>query len=297
MSVINSFAREYSEWRRRTFPPSVADLHWRHEFIATRFEQIEQSISNRFPETAATPAQQAEILSVLRLLEPKKAVERKKIRVGSAGDGGYIQIDDLEGISHALSFGVSDNDSWDLAMAKAGIPVEQFDHSVEKAPSSHPLLHFHRKMITADATPETMTLRDLVAKHSKLATPDVILKIDIEGWEWEVFDRAPEASLSKLAQIICEFHNLSRLTDPAFRARARRVFEKLGKNFAPVHVHGNNCGRLCNISNIALPDFLEITFVNRSRCSFVETSETFPTPLDAPNRPDRADFALGTFRF
>jgi FkbM family methyltransferase len=165
------------------------------------------------------------------LLEPKKVVDYKKIRVGNEGDGGYVQIDDLEGISHALAFGVSGNDSWDLAMAKAGIPVEQFDHAIERAPSSHPLLHFHRKMISVDATAETATLSDLVVEHSKLGAPDLILKIDIEGCEWEVFDRATDAVLSRLAQVVCEFHDLSHLTAPAFRARARRVFEKLDKHF------------------------------------------------------------------
>jgi hypothetical protein len=95
----------------------------------------------------------------------------------------------------------------------------------------------------------------------------------------------------------CEFHDLSRLTDPAFRARARRVFEKLDKHFAPVHVHGNNCGRLRIISNIPLPDFLEVTFASRGRYSFTETNEVFPTSLDTPNYPDSADIVLGAFRF
>jgi FkbM family methyltransferase len=235
MSVINDFKKMYHEWRRQSLPPSNADIHSRHEVIVRRLDQIEQAITNRFPETVSWPAQQGEILAVLRLLEPKKVVDYKKIRVGSEGGGGYVQIDDLEGISHALAFGVSGNDSWDLAMAKAGIPVEQFDHAIERAPSSHPLLHFHRKVISVDATAETATLSDLVAEHSKPGAPDLILKIDIEGCEWDVFDRATDAVLSRLAQVICEFHDLSHLTAPAFRARARRVFEKLDKHFAPVH--------------------------------------------------------------
>jgi FkbM family methyltransferase len=298
MSVTDKLKKMYLEWRRQRFPPSIADIHWRHEFVATRLEQIERAISKKLPETASTPALQAEILTVLRLLEPKKVVDHNKTRVGSVHDGGYVQVDDLEGISHALSFGVSDNDSWDLAMAEAGIPVEQFDHSVDKAPSSHPLLHFHRKMISVDVRVETATLPDLAAEHSKLSTtPDLILKMDIEGCEWEVFDQAPEATLSKFSQIMCEFHDLSRLTNFEFRARARRVFEKLDKYFAPVHIHGNNCRMLCNVSNIPLPDVLEITFASRGRYFFEESNETYPTPLDAQNDPNRPDLVLGTFKF
>ena len=51
------------------------------------------------------------ILETLRLLRPQKVEGSNKIRVGTVGDGGYVQIDDLVGVRHALSFGVSDNDS------------------------------------------------------------------------------------------------------------------------------------------------------------------------------------------
>jgi len=136
-----------------------------------------------------------------------------------------------------------------------------------------------------------------VATHSKLDAPDLILKIDIEGCEWDVFDHATDAALSKLAQIICEFHDLSHLTDPVFRSRAQRVLEKLDKHFAPVHVHANNFGRLCNVANIPLPDVLEVTFASRCRYSFTQSTETFPTPLDMPNLPQVADIMLGSFRF
>lgn len=295
--MLEEFAKKYHQWRRRTLPPPISDIEWRHKTVVDRLDHIEQTITNRFLQTTSTPAQQREIVDVLRLLEPKAVAEFKKIRVGSAGDGGYVQIDDLAGVSHALSFGISDNDDWDLVMAKAGVPVEQFDHSVEKAPSSHPLLHFHRKMIAVEASAQSATLPNLVAEHSRSSEADVILKIDIEGCEWDVFDDASADVLSKLCQIVCEFHDLSHLTDPLFRTRARRVLAKLTEHFAPIHVHGNNSARLCNIANIPVPDVLEITFVSRRRYRFVESSEIFPTSLDAPNAPHVPDIRLGSFRF
>jgi hypothetical protein len=297
MAVFSHFVKRLHHWRRRFLPPSSAEIRWRHELICARLDKIEKTISNRFPETTLSPRLQGEILTVLRLLEPKKIGDYVKVRVGSDGDGGYVQIDDLVGISHAFSFGIADNDDWDLAMAKAGIPVEQFDHSVENAPSSHPLLHFHHKMISTKATAETATVAELVTEHSKLSTPDLILKMDIEDGEWDVLDDVPEAILTKFAQIVCEFHNLSHLANFAFRDRARRVFEKLDRYFIPVHVHGNNCCELVNVCNIPLPDFLEVTFASRARYSFVESNETFPTALDAPNCPHLAPIVLGTFRF
>jgi FkbM family methyltransferase len=299
MSLINAFKKTFHVWRYRILPPSRAYISWRLDQISGRLDQISgrlDQIGGRLDQISGR-LDQTEILAVLRLLEPKKASDYAKIRVGTNGDGGYVQLDDLKGISHALSFGVADNDDWDLAMAKAGVPVEQFDHSIERAPSKHPLLHFHRKMISVDATAETATLPDLVAEHSRAIPPDLILKMDIENSEWDILDYTPEAILAKFAQIVCEFHNLSHLSDLTFRARAHRVFGKLHRLFAVVHVHGNNCCRSVNVCNIALPDLLEVTFASRSRYSFLESNETFLTPLDTPNCPNVPSIVLGTFRF
>src|SRR5258708_3889681 len=69
--------------------------------------------------------QQKEILDLIRLLEPHKASDCRKIRVGCLGDGGYVQLDDLKNVTRAFSFGIGNNDQWDLAIAKRGVPVEQ----------------------------------------------------------------------------------------------------------------------------------------------------------------------------
>lgn len=181
-------------------------------------------------------------------------------------------------------------------MAQAGVPVEQFDHSIEKAPPTHPLLNFHRKMITLETSESTASLPDLIGQFSNEGA-DLILKMYIEGWEWDVLDAADDEELSKLAQILCEFHHLSRLDRPDFGARTRRVFEKLSRQFAPVHIHANNCGAICNVMNVPMPDFIEVTFVSRSRYKTKDSDEIFPTPLDAPNDCRFADIFIGTFRF
>jgi hypothetical protein len=294
------FRKKCRTWLHHIFPASRAYTNRRFDQVCARMDARIDALEGRY-QFAEAPGGllevQQKILAVLRLLEPRRAVDYAKIRVGTNGDGGYVQLDDMEGISHALSFGVGDNDDWDVAMAKAGIAVEQFDHTIAEAPSHHPLLHFHRKMISVNAGTEAMTVSDLVARYSKLATPDLILKIDIENSEWDIFDRMDGDVLSKFAQIACEFHNLSHLTRSEFRDRAHRVLDKLRKYFYPIHVHGNNCCGIANICNITVPDLLEVSYASRARYSFVESNETFPTPLDAPNCPKIPSIVLGTFRF
>ena len=195
---MEHLARFYLNWRRRALPPSVADIEWRHDLVAGRLDEMAGRLDEIGPALmllhAPTAEEQRDVLEVLRMLEPMRVEGFEKIRVGAAGDGGYVQISDLDGITQALSFGIADEDSWDLAMAQAGVPVQQLDHSVERAPSTHPLLTFHRKMIGTQSSAESATLAELVAAYSKGGAPDIILKIDIEGCEWEVFAEADDAT-------------------------------------------------------------------------------------------------------
>jgi len=75
------------------------------------------------------------------------------------------------------------------------------------------------------------------------------------------------------------------------------VFEKLAKDFAVVHVHGNNVVPFVAIDNVPTPQIIEITYANRHRYSFQECKEVFPTALDSPNIPGRSDLFLGRFAF
>ena len=242
--------------------------------------------------------QQEEILQLLRLLEPHKASGFRKVRIGNpAGDCGYVLLDDLKNLTRAFSFGVANDDSWDLAIAQRGIPVEQFDPGFEQAPSKHPLLHFHRKAVTAQSTEETVSLQDLVNQYSSGKRPDLLLNCDIETHEWNLFDAAPSEALGKFAQIICEFHGMSNLSNPAFFPMAKRVFTKLHEHFAVVHVHGNNFAHIANCHNIPVPHVIELTFASRKRYKFEKSRERYPTPLDVPNNPGVPDIQLGLFVF
>jgi tetratricopeptide (TPR) repeat protein len=250
-------------------------------------------IFDRDDRSAAT----RQILETLRLLEPRRAVGFEKIRLGSAADGGYVQLDDLGNISRALSLGVSTDDNWDVVLALKGIAVDQYDHSIASAPTSHRLLNFNRKKISAVGSDDSVSLAEVVARHGRSDATDLILKIDIEGDEWDVFDQADGETLARFAQIICEFHHLFQLRDERFHARARRVFSKLADHFCVVHVHANNYGAVSRVSGKAIPDTLEVSYASRARYTFETADEEFPTPLDGASNPLREDIKLGTFRF
>jgi hypothetical protein len=228
-------------------------------------------------------------------LRPHRAKGFEKARFGSPNDGGYILIDDFDQIDAAFSFGVEQNMSWDVSVADRGIPVYQFDHTIDVPPVSRNDLIFFKKRIVAQAAPDCETINDLVERYGRAGSASLILKIDIEHDEWPVFDATSEAALSCFAQFVGEFHGFGSMIDPQWNERVRRIFEKIIKQFGVVHVHANNHCGWNSVANIAVPEVLEITFANRNRYSLVAANEVFPGPLDAPNHPYLPDIHIGKF--
>jgi hypothetical protein len=269
--------------------PSSEDLIRRNPVLREAFQEISGELA------AVT---REEIENVLRLLRPHAAKGFSKARFGSSHDGGYVLLDDFQGIDTAFSLGVEQNASWDVDIAERGLTVYQFDHTVDAPITDHARLVFARKRISPESGSESESLTSLIRQHdTHNAKPNILLKIDIESDEWAVFNRTPPEILSRFSQIVGEFHYFEGISDIRCRRLFTRVLTKLTNIFAVVHVHANNCAASSNVANVIFPNVLEITFANRSIYSFSETDELFPGPLDAPNDPSRPDMHLGSFRF
>jgi hypothetical protein len=240
--------------------------------------------------------QQLAIREILRLMRPHRVVGRQKVRMGNEADGGYVMIDDFEGVDVALSLGINDDITWDLAVADRGLKIYQFDHTVADPAPDDDRMEFSPTMIAAHTREGSINLEDLAKRHDKGGDQkNILLKMDIESWEWEAFDTLEH--VGAFSQIVCELHYLQGLADPIFRQKVRRCLEKIHQHYALVHVHGNIHGGLSHMAGVTFPNVLEVTFVNRSRYQVEETDELFPGDLDASCDPERADIWLGSFRF
>lgn len=240
---------------------------------------------------------QQQALSVLRRLEPMRAVDCRKIRVGKDYDGGYVMLDDFNGITAAYSIGIWNEVSWDLGMAERGIDVFQYDHTIEAAPVEHARLQWAKKGLGASVTAELETLPRLLRMNGHWGRADLVLKCDIEGCEWEVLADLPAECLPHFKQIVLEIHFLERLVEPEFASLVERAVAVLTAEHRVVHVHANNHRPYSIVGGIPLPSVLELTLA-RIRDVRLETCvEVFPTALDMPCYRDRVDYRLGSFRF
>ncbi|MDR7038105.1 NTP pyrophosphatase (non-canonical NTP hydrolase) [Methylobacterium sp. BE186] len=242
---------------------------------------------------------QPRLLPILRRLRPHRPVGTDKIRVGRDHDGGYVMVDDLDGVAAAYSLGISDDVSWDLDLANRGIEVFQFDHTIENTPVEHPRLHWSKLGIEGVSSEQEQldTLTHILARNAHRDRTDLVLKCDIEGHEWEMLSHLSSNLLDCFRQIVIEIHLLDRLGSDAFLDTLRRGVLALTANHRVVHVHANNCAPYFILGGIPLPSVLELTLLRRDRRRLEPSDETFPTALDMPNAPHLADFQLGTFRF
>jgi hypothetical protein len=232
-----------------------------------------------------------------KVLRPMKAVGYDKRRFGSKHDGGYVMLNDFDGIGAAFSLGIAGNIEWDMEMARRNIPVYMFDNSIERVPLMHPQFKFYRSMIGPEK--DQVSFDALASRYAerRLEAASAIMKMDIEHWEWATLDAAAPESLRKFRQLAVELHCLDLMASPDWWARAHRVLRKLQEEFFVVHVHANVIGGALLVGGIPFPNVLEVTFASRHYYRYEETDELFPTALDASCDPRLPDLYLGSFKF
>jgi len=233
------------------------------------------------------------------LMAPADPVGLQFERIGRDFDGGYVMVKHDSQSRIAYSLGINRDVSWDVIMAERGYDIFQYDHTIQKLPTEHPRFHWKRKGITGkhQVTEELTSLEIEFEANGHLDATDIVLKIDIEGYEWEVFSEMSQRDLSRFSQILVECHSLTKLNGLARFRKMRQSLRNLAETHQVVHVHGNNNSPMAVVGGVPTPQTLELTWLRRDICPFVPCTRLFPTELDQPNNPNFADHKLGKFSF
>jgi hypothetical protein len=237
---------------------------------------------------------------LVALLSPMDVKDAEYTRIGRDFDGGYVMLNNFQEscVAAAYSFGIGNDVSWDEAIADRGIDVFMYDHTIEKLPKGSPLFHFFRQGVTGYRNGVLLkTLGEIVTQNGHAKSNNLIMKMDIEGCEWDVFDETNSDVISQFSQIVIELHGLSVTAGDFEYSQILKVLKKIDKTHQSIHVHGNTCGYPLWIGDIVLPDVLEVTFIRRKDVEgrLVANSRRFPTALDRPTIEGLPDLNLGTF--
>ena len=204
-------------------------------------------------------------------------------RFGSANDGGYLMCENLlSGIQVAYSYGIDTEDNWGCEVSQRfGVAVHQYDCFTPHRPTcENGRFVFHDECIgpraeTIDAHPFD-SLTGQIAKNGD-SGKRLLIKMDIEGAEWESLLATPNELLDRIDQLPMELHGVN---GPRFAELVR----KLKQTFYLVSVHFNNYA--CSTSARPFPSIAyQVLFVNK-RLGVLDPSQPGRVPGSPPDAPD-----------
>ena len=114
---------------------------------------------------------------------------------------------------------------------------------------------------------------------------DIFLKVDIEGYEYDILEDITKKS-EKIISLIIEFHNLDKNLNKI------ENFISKNKSLKLIHIHGNNFKGTDLNGN---PNDIELTFVNREKINVSDekTERKYPIiGLDYKNLRRKDDINL-----
>jgi len=182
-----------------------------------------------------------------------------------------------------FSPGVSSESGFEFDVANRGIPVYLADASVDSPAARHDLFRFRKNYIGASTNGVSVTLDDWVSEDLPDSKGDLLLQMDIEGFEYETLFSMSDDLLARCRIIVVEFHWLYALWSKPFFRLAGSAFRKVLQTHRCVHIHPNNAGSCITQKGITLPESAEFTFIRHDRVRKESKVTSFPHPLDRDN--------------
>lgn len=221
--------------------------------------------------------------SILAELQPVALKNCTFKRFGSANDGGYLMCENLiEPLDTGYSYGVGTNDDWGCEVSRRyHVPVHEYDCFDPARPTCDGgRFVFHNECVgnrTGNRASHFFdTLENQINKNGDTGRR-MIIKMDIEGGEWESLLAAPDELLASIPQLAMEMHGFD---DP----RILEALRKLKRNFYLVNLHFNNWS--CTTKAAPLPAWAyQVLWVNK-RIGIIDPTVPVPAPMSPLNAPD-----------
>ena len=220
-------------------------------------------------------------------------------RFGGRNDGGYLLCENLlSEAKSAYSYGIKGEDNWGCDVsAKYKLPIHQYDCFDTTRPvcaGAGVRFRFNEECIGS-------TRQDIDGKPFDTLTSQIfrngdqnrklVVKMDVEGAEWDSLLHTPDATLRDIDQLVVEFHYVRYgLSDKLLLIRRLKTL------FYIVNVHFNNFACRDRLSRLVplspFPSWaFQVVFVSKRLGTLdPETKkEAFRNPLESPDNPDAPD--------
>ena len=230
-------------------------------------------------------------------LKPIFVENEDLIRLGSIDDGGYVvPINTVKSSNSLISFGISDN--WDFErdfLKRSSANVFAYDNSIN---NNFWISKFKKDLIkflklnkknkffleSIGNSADCLSLNQIIKDHF-FNEECLFLKIDIEGFEYEILDDIINHK-NKIQGIVIEFHEVTKNLN-----KIKDFIEKLNPELYLVHLHGNNYSIK---DKDQFPQAIELTFSkNKLHSIDKKNNKVYPLAnLDYPNSKRSPDIKI-----
>ena len=213
---------------------------------------------------------------IYHLILPKEVIGKKRILLGEKYDGCYVLLDDFLNIKIAYSFGISRNIQFDKELANRGIDIYMYDHTINGLPYQNPKFHWKKIGLCGMKTKNNYlkNLEELIFENGHANEKNMILKMDIEFWEWESIIDLKEETLSKFKYIAIEYH--------FFQVKDNldlfyNVIKKISKTHQSFYARCNgDRSKKVNFGNNRICHILEVCYIIRKDNKFIKDETIYP---------------------
>src|SRR5262245_38392349 len=230
----------------------------------------------------------------LRLFAELQPVQLKNCemkRYGLGRDEGYLLCDNLlKTIRVVYSYGIAGRDGLGCELStKLKVPVHQYDcFDLTRPVCETGNALFHEECVGAvmerdGASRLFDTIENQITKNND-AGKTLLLKMDVEGAEWESLAATSDEALQNVDQIAIEFHKRPD------KLKYVDLIEKLKKTFYIAHIHFNN--NTCTKGlDTPFPSWaFQVLMVNKKVGILDEGRKpVLPNPLDEKDNPEFPD--------
>lgn len=222
-----------------------------------------------------------------------------KRRYGPNTDGGYVLVNLPGEYDYFISGGIGGNNDFEIDILNnfANLKCIAFDGTIGNIPSKHERLEFQQKNLGAiNSNNLTNLVEEIKPFHN------ILLKIDIEGHEFNLLPGLISSVITKVKQLVIEIHSPGDIQKHPNYFKGLSHFDhnfmfgmlnELNKTHTLVHFHANNGCALHTYNSTVLPNVFECTYIrNDFILEKTPNNNPLPTSLDFPNVLSKPEYTI-----
>jgi hypothetical protein len=186
------------------------------------------------------------------------------IRVGGDLDGGYWIPDVLDKVDFCFSPGYGGMKSFENELSLYGITSFICDSRYKEIPDLKDSQFFYNFSLSSGTNllENLISLKYWIDKSPASISTNLLLQMDIEGAEYDIFYSLERETIDKFGVIAIEIHDLQSLfVSDLFAIKFGVFWEKIGLNHTLIHYNDNLTAGFVKYKNRYFPRVIELTFI------------------------------------